>query len=178
MKTEHKPSTSIVPCPVVLLSVRGKERPNIITLSWTGNVSSVPPTIVVGIRPNRYSHEMVKTAGEFVVNIPGKNLIDTAVFCGTKSGRDYDKFKECGLAQVPASKVNAPMIKECPINLECRTKDVVNVGSHDLFIAEVLAVHLDDAVCDSTGKLDPSKADLFVYIPTTGEYWELGQKLK
>lgn len=178
MKREMTPSTALVPCPVVLLSVVGPEQANIITLSWAANVCSKPPSVAVGIRPNRYSHKMVKDAGEFVLNIPSSDLIETAVFSGTKSGRDFDKFAECKVTPIPSSKIDAPMIKECPINLECKTTQIVDIGVHDLFIAEVLAVHMDESILDERGILDPSKVNLFTYLPPVGQYWSLGEKLR
>lgn len=177
MKKETKGGTALVPSPVVLLSVKGKDTPNIITLSWAANVCSNPPSVAVGIRPNRYSYELVKEAGEFVINIPSLGQFEAAKFCGTKSGRDYDKFAECNFTAVYASKVDAPMIAECPINLECKTSQVISVGVHDLFIAEVLAVHIDDSILDEKGKVDVAKAKLFTYIPLTGQYWAVGENL-
>jgi flavin reductase (DIM6/NTAB) family NADH-FMN oxidoreductase RutF len=178
MKREMSSTTALVPCPVVLLSVAGPDRPNIITLSWAANVCSKPPTMVVGIRPERYSYGLVKKAGEFVLNIPSANLIEGTVFAGTKSGRDYDKFSECGFTPEPASKINAPMIKECPINIECKIKNIFPLGAHDLFIVEVLSVHIDESVLTDSGKFDPSKTKLFTYIPLNGQYWTLGEKLR
>lgn len=178
MKKLMNPTTALVPCPVVLLSVAGEDKPNVITLSWAANICSKPPSIGIGIRPSRYSYDMVKQAGEYVINIPGTDLIKGTTFCGTKSGRDYDKFTECGFTPVPATKVNAPLIKECPINLECKTTEIVNVGAHDLFIAEIVAVHIDEEVLNEKGRLDVSKANLFTYLPLTGEYWKLGERLE
>ncbi|MHA1906415.1 MAG: flavin reductase family protein [Candidatus Thorarchaeota archaeon] len=169
--------TALVPSPVVLLSVKGQDTPNIITLSWAANVCSDPPSVAVGIRPNRHSYDMVKKAGEFVINIPGLDQLEGSKFSGTKSGRDYDKFAECNFTPVQASKVDAPMIAECPINLECKTSQIVKVGTHDLFIAEVVAVHLDDSILDDNGRFDAAKAKLFVYMPLSGQYWAIGEKL-
>ncbi|TFF86437.1 flavin reductase family protein [Candidatus Thorarchaeota archaeon] len=177
MKIEKKPSTALVPCPVVLLSVRGPKGPNIITLSWAANVCSKPPTVVVGIRPERYSHHLVKDAGEFVLNVPSTDLHEASVFSGTKSGKDYDKFHECKLTAREASKVKAPLIEECPISLECKTTQVVNAGSHDLFVAEVLAIHIEESVLDENGRFNAAKASLFTYLPLGGEYWTLGTKI-
>jgi flavin reductase (DIM6/NTAB) family NADH-FMN oxidoreductase RutF len=177
MKREIKPTTATVPCPVVLLSV-GTENPNIITLSWVANVCSKPPTVVVGIRPERYSYDMVKDAGEFVLNIPSRDLLNASVFAGTKSGRDHDKFAECSLTPIPASKVKASMIKECPINIECKTKQILSLGAHDLFIAEVLSVHIDEEALNEKGRFDASKAPLFTYLPLNGQYWSLGEKIR
>lgn len=177
MKREISPGTAMVPCPVVLLSVDGPDRPNIITLSWAANVCSKPPTMVVGIRSERHSYNLVKDAGEFVLNIPSVDQLEGTVFAGTKSGRDYDKFSECGFTPEPASKVKAPMIKECPISIECKTRDIVPLGAHDLFIAEVVAVHIDESVLDEKGRFDASKTTLFTYLPLNGQYWTLGKKV-
>lgn len=178
MKKLLNPTTALVPCPAILLSVAGEDTPNIITLSWAANICSKPPTIGLGIRPSRYSYDMVKSAGEYVINIPGTDLLESTKFCGTKSGRDHDKFAECGLTPIPATKINAPIIKECPINLECKTTDIICVGAHDLFIAEIVAVHIDEEVLDERGRFDASKVTLFTYLPLTGEYWGLGNHLK
>ncbi len=177
MKKEMKAMTALMPCPAVLLSVRGKKKPNIITLSWAANVCSDPPSVAVGIRKVRYSHELVKEAGEFVLNIPGSDLLESVQFCGAKSGRDHDKFSECGLTPIPATKVDAPMIEECIISLECRTTKIVEVGVHDLFIAEVIAVHIDDSVLDAKGRFEPARANLFAYLPLNAQYWNIGEQL-
>jgi len=131
----------------------------------------------VGIRTQRHSHQLVKEAGDFVLNVPSSELIEATKFCGSKSGRDHDKFKECDLTAIPATKIKSPIIKECPINLECKTSKVVNVGVHDLFIAEVVAVHMDEAILDEKGHPDISKLKLFTYQPISGEYWTIGELL-
>ncbi len=177
MKREMNPTTAMVPCPVVLLSVSGPDRPNIITLSWAANVCSKPPTMVIGIRPERHSYNLVKDAGEYVLNIPSVDQIEGTVFAGTKSGKEYDKFSECGFTPEPASKIKAPMIKECPISIECKTREIVPLGAHDLFIADVLSIHIDESVLDEKGRFDASKANLFTYLPLNGQYWTLGKKL-
>ncbi len=178
MKKELNPTTAVVPCPVVLLSVVGEDRPNIITLSWVANVCSNPPSIVAGIRPQRHSYEMVKNAGDFVLNIPSIDQIDAAEFAGTKSGREFDKFKECNLTPVPATKVNSPMIEECPINIECKVTKIDSPGVHDVFTAEVVAVHVDESVLNDKGRFIASKANLFTYLPLNGEYWSLGKHIQ
>ncbi|MGY5875615.1 MAG: flavin reductase family protein [Candidatus Thorarchaeota archaeon] len=178
MKKELRPSTVLVPCPVVLLSVAGEGQPNIITLSWAANVCSRPPSVAVGIRPSRHSHKMVKDTGNFVLNIPSTELLDATEFCGTKSGREFDKFSECGLTPVPSTKISSPMIKECPINIECTTTQIVSIGAHDLVIGEVVAVHMDEKVLTEAGHPDPAKMNLFTYLPISGQYWALGEKLK
>ena len=178
MKRELKPGPAIVPSPVVLLSVDGPDRPNIITLSWAANVCSRPPTIVLGIRPERHSYTLVKDAGEFVLNIPSVKELEGTIFAGSKSGKDYDKFAECGFTPRPASKVKAPMIEECPISIECKTKQIIPLGAHDLFIAEILAVHIDESVLDENGRFDASKTTLFTYIPLNAQYWTLGEEVE
>ncbi len=178
MKRLMNPSTSVAPCPVVLLSVAGEDRPNIITLSWVANVCSNPPTVVVGIRQERHSFEMVKKAQEFVLNIPSTSHLEETEFAGTKSGRDYDKFAECGFTPEPASKVNAPMIRECPINIECKTTQIIPLGTHHLFIAEIVALHIDEDALDERGRFDNSKAPLFTYMSLNGQYWSLGEHLQ
>lgn len=177
MKRQLNPRTAVVPCPVVLLSVAGEDRPNIITLSWVANVCSKPPTVVAGIRPERHSYDLVKEAGEFVLNIPSTEQIEGTKFAGSRSGREYDKFVEAGFTPEPATMVDAPMIKECPINIECRTTQIISLGAHDLFIAEVVAVHIDDSTLDEKGDFDASKITLFTYLPLNGEYWTLGMKI-
>jgi flavin reductase (DIM6/NTAB) family NADH-FMN oxidoreductase RutF len=121
---------------------------------------------------------MVKDAGNFVLNIPSIELLDATEFCGTKSGRDFDKFSECGLTSIPSTKISSPMIKECIINIECTTTQIVSVGAHDLFIGEVVAVHMDDKILTEAGHPDPTKMNLFTYLPISGQYWALGEKLK
>ena len=177
MKRQMKTATALVPCPVALLTVAGKDGPNIITLSWVANVCSNPPTVVAGIRPQRYSYNLVKEAGEFVLNIPTSEQIEGTKFAGTKSGRDYDKFAEGGFTPELATKVSAPMIKECPINVECKTTQIIPLGAHDLFIAEVVAVHIDESALDEQGRFDASKTSLFTYLPLNGQYWVLGKQI-
>ena len=171
------PRTAIVPCPVVLLSVAGDGRPNVITLSWVANVCSKPPTIVAGIRPERYSYSLVKNTGEFVLNIPSVEQIEGTDLAGTKSGRDLDKFAECGFTPEPATKVKAPLIKECPINIECKVTQIIPLGAHDLFVAEVVAVHIEESTLDEKKQFDASKTSLFTYLPLNGQYWSLEKQI-
>ena len=177
MKRLMNPRTAIVPCPVVLLSVSGDGRPNVITLSWVANVCSRPPTIVAGIRPERYSYNLVKNAGEFVLNIPSVEQIEGTDLAGTKSGRDLDKFAECGFTPEPATKVKVPLIKECPINIECKVTQIIPLGTHDLFVAEVVAVHIEESTLDEKKQFDASKASLFTYLPLNGQYWSLEKQI-
>jgi flavin reductase (DIM6/NTAB) family NADH-FMN oxidoreductase RutF len=121
---------------------------------------------------------MVVETGDFVLNVPTTDIFEAVDFAGTKSGRDYNKFTECGLTPIPASKVKSPMIKECPVNIECKTRVIVKAGVHDLFLADVQAIHMDESVLNEKGRLDPKKAPLFVYLPTSGDYWKLGDRIE
>jgi len=176
-KLEIPPSESLYPVPVVLVSCLDREagKANLITIAWCGIVASNPPLISVSIRPSRHSHRLIATEREFVVNIPTKDILKEADFCGMHSGKDTDKIKDCGFTSIPASKISSPMIKECPVNIECKLKDVLRFGSHDMFIGEVLAVHADDSILKKDGKMDYSKARPFVF--NHGEYWDLGKRI-
>ena len=176
-KLEIPASEALYPVPVVLVSARDREalRANIITIAWCGVVASKPPLISISIRPSRYSHKLIITEREFVINIPAKESVREADICGTLSGRDVDKFKQCGFTPIKSSKISAPLIKECPVNIECKLKDVVKLGSHDMFIGEVLVVHVDDSILGDDGKIDYAKAKPFVY--NQGEYRECGSRI-
>ncbi len=167
-----KPTTMLVPLPAVMVTCGeyGKN-PNIITISWCGIVCSEPPMLSIAVRENRYSFGMIQKSGEFVVNITGSDLAVAADFCGNHSGKDYDKFKETGLTPEPASKVKAPLIKDSPINLECIVRETLNPGSHHIFIAEIVATHVDEAVLDSNSKLDVKKIDPLIYATNARQYW-------
>jgi len=172
MKVERKPSSLLYPCPVVLVAcaVEGGKG-NMITLAWVGVACSEPPIIGVAIRPSRFSHALIQKGGEFTINIPRVEILKEVDFCGTFSGRDVDKFSKTRLTPVPAKKVNAPMIKECPVNLECVVKEVRKLGSHDLFLGEVVAAHVDKSLLDEKGEADFARSKPFVYVQ--GQYWSL-----
>lgn len=176
-KLEVPPSEALYPVPVVLVSCidRNAGRANIITIAWCGIVASNPPLISVSIRPSRHSHALITKEREFVVNIPHADILNETDFCGLRSGRDTDKFEHCKFTSIPASKVAGPMIKECPVNIECKLKSVLKLGSHDMFIAEVVAVHADERIIGPDGTIDYDKAKPFVF--TQGEYWDLGKKI-
>jgi flavin reductase (DIM6/NTAB) family NADH-FMN oxidoreductase RutF len=141
-KLSKEPGTLLSPVPVVMVScARPGEKPNIITLAWVGTVCSEPPMVSISIRPSRFSHEIIRETGEFVINVPSRELLEATDVCGIVSGRNVDKFAACRLTAEPAERVAAPLIKECPINLECRVRQTYGLGSHDLFIAEILKVH-------------------------------------
>jgi len=177
MKRERKPSTALVPAPVVLLSVAGhdKEKPNIITLAWAGTVCSEPPMLSVAIRPSRHSYQLVNASREFVVNIPRADQLHLVDLAGTWSGAEHDKFAELGLTARPAQHVAAPLIEECPINIECLVRHQLDLGAHDLYLAEIAAVHYDEDVLDAGGRLRTSALSLFALVDN--EYWSLGERI-
>jgi len=170
------PSEALFPVPAVMVSCADKNgKANIITLAWVGIVCSDPPTIGIAIRPGRYSHGLIKETQEFVVNIPSTEHLAETDGCGLVSGRDTDKFKKFDLTKTASSKVRAPLIKECPVNIECKLKQVISLGVHDLFLGEVVAVHVDEEVLDGKGNIDYGRARPFVF--NQGEYWNLGKKV-
>lgn len=176
-KREFPPSEALYPVPVILVSCLDKtsKKTNVITLAWCGVVSSNPPMIGISIRPSRLSHKLIQKTKDFVVNIPSVKILKEADLCGMLSGRDIDKFKECSFTSAASSKIASPMITECPVNIECKLKDVIKLGVHDLFIGEVVAVHADDDILKPGGSIDYEKALPFVY--TQGEYREVGKKM-
>lgn len=176
MKIKKNPWTALFPCPVVLVTcVDSMGKPNIITIAWVGTVCSEPPTIALGIRPTRYSHQLIDTTKEFVVNIPTTKTLKESDYCGVTSGKTVDKFFETKLTQEAADKVKAPLIRECPVNMECIMKGKFPMGAHDLFLGEIIQVHVDEDILDDNGNMDFTKADPFVF--NQGEYWNLDKKL-
>jgi flavin reductase (DIM6/NTAB) family NADH-FMN oxidoreductase RutF len=166
------PMTTLIPLPAIMVSCQKPgERPNIITLAWTGIACSEPPMITVGIRKDRYSYEIIKTTGEFVVNITNRKLAEAMDICGNISGRDVDKFELARLTPEPGLKVRAPLIAESPINLECQTRHVLELGSHDLFVAEIVATHIAEDILDKHGRVDVKKLDPLVYCTKAQQYW-------
>jgi flavin reductase (DIM6/NTAB) family NADH-FMN oxidoreductase RutF len=174
MKVTKPGSTILYPVPAVLVSC-GTEKPNIITLAWVGTLCSDPPAVGIGVRAERYSHGLIAKAGEFVVNLPRADQVDVVDYCGHVSGRDVDKWAACGLTPAPASQVRVPLIAECPVALECRVTQRMTLGSHDLFVGQVLAVQLDDTVLDAHGRLDQERAQPLAY--GGGYYWQLAERL-
>ncbi len=175
MSKVSKPgSTSLYPVPAVLVSC-GIERPNIITLAWVGTVCSDPPSVAIGVRPERFSHGLIVECGEFVVNLPRTDQVGVVDYCGQVSGREVDKWARCGLTPAAAAKVRTPLIAECPIALECRVSHRLTLGVHDLIIGEVLSVQVDEQVLGERGAIDYGKVDLLAYVG--GYYWSLGSLL-
>ncbi|MGD9130119.1 MAG: flavin reductase family protein [Candidatus Bathyarchaeota archaeon] len=176
MKIKKNPYTALFPCPVVLVTcVDSKGAPNIITLAWAGTVCSEPPTVGLGIRPSRHSHKLIENSREFVVNIPPAKILRETDYCGVTSGRDADKFSETKLTPEQADKVESPLIRECPVNMECKLKDVIPLGAHDLFLGEIVQIHINKDILDDKGHIDFKKANPFVF--NVGEYWSLHKKI-
>ena len=176
MKLKKNPWAALFPCPVVLVTcIDSNGKSNIITLAWAGIVCSEPPTLSLGIRPHRYSYKLIESSGEFVVNIPTKDILKVADFCGMVSGKDVDKFSEMGLTPEPAEKVKPPLIKECPVNMECVVKKKIALGIHHLFLGEIVRVHIDQEILDKRERIDFTKISPFVY--NQGEYWNLHKKI-
>ena len=163
-KQNFKPGNMLYPLPVVMVSVADREgNPNIVTIAWAGTICSDPPMVSISVRPERYSHHMIEETGEFVINLTTKELAFATDYCGVKSGRDVDKFKEMKLTPVPADVVAVPMIGESPVNIECKVTEVKKLGSHDMFLARVAAVHADEKYMDEKNRFDLMKAEPIVY---------------
>lgn len=175
-KETWKPGNMLYPLPVVMVSVADKAgNHNIITIAWAGTICSNPPMVSISVRPERHSYKMLKETGEFVINLTTKDLVYATDYCGVKSGRDVDKFGEMNLTALPGEKVKAPLIAESPVNLECKVTEVIPLGSHDMFLAEVVAVHVDDKYMDEKGKFHLEQAEPIVY--SHGAYLETGKQL-
>lgn len=175
-KQDWKPGNMLYPVPAVMVSCRrGEERPNIITIAWAGTVCSDPPMVSVSVRPERYSHDIIADSGEFVINLVPERLAKACDWCGVRSGRDHDKFKEMRLTEYVSGLMDTPAIAESPVNIYCRVKKTEHLGSHDMFIAEVIGVTVDEAYMDGNGRFDLAATDLIAY--SHGEYFSLGKKL-
>lgn len=163
------------PLPPVMVTCSDGEKDNIITIAWTGIVNTVPPKTYISVRPSRHSYDMIKNSGEFAINLTPASLIKTADYCGIYTGAKVDKFEKCGLTKTVASQVGAPLIEECPLALECRVTDIIPLGSHDMFLADIVAVDVDESLLGGDGKLHLEKAGLAAFAH--GEYFELGRKI-
>ncbi len=171
-----KPGNMLYPLPVVMVSVAGKNgEKNIITIAWTGTICSDPPMVSISVRPERYSYQMIKDTGEFVINLVNQELVYATDYCGVKSGREIDKFKEMKLTAVSGDVVKAPLIAESPVNIECKVTQILPLGSHDMFLAEVVAVHADEKYMDENNKFHLENAEPVVY--SHGSYFGMGKQL-
>jgi len=175
VKIAKKPGTHLYPIPAVMVTCGLPDKPNIITLAWVGTVCSDPPMIGISIRPSRYSHGLVKQHGEFAVNLPTTDLARATDYCGTISGRKADKFAIAGLTPAPAKAINTVIIAECPVNIECKVTQTLSLGTHDLFLGQIVAVQVDEHILDARGEIDLGKAKPLAY--GSHHYWALGQLL-
>ena len=171
-----KPGALLAPVPAVMVSCkRPGERPNIITLAWVGTVNSEPPMCSISVRKERYSHDIIQSSGEFIINLCGQDQLNATDYCGVKSGRDEDKFAACGLTPLPVEGFTAPAIAQCPVYLACRVKSIQELGSHDLFLGEIERVGIRKEMMDEAGRIDYGRMKLFAY--NHGNYYALGDAL-
>lgn len=170
-----KPSTLVAPIPPVMVTCGTMEESNIITIAWTGIVNTIPPMTYISVRKQRHSYNIIKSSGEFVINLTTTDMVRAADFCGVRSGAQIDKFKEMKLTKAPVSQLQCPCIDESPLNLECRVKEIIPLGSHDMFLAEIVAVNVQKDLLDENGKLRLDKANLAAFAH--GEYFELGKRI-
>lgn len=175
-KQHWKPGNMLNPVPAVMVSVTDKEgKSNIITVAWAGTVCTNPPMVSISVRPSRYSYQILEESGEFVINLTNESLVKVCDYCGVVSGRDVDKFAKTGLTPIPMEHVHAMGIDESPVNMECKITEKRELGSHTMFIAEVVGVTVDDRYMDETGKFHINESGLVMY--SHGEYFALGKKL-
>ena len=174
-KIKWRGGALIAPVPPAMVSCGNMEKSNIITVAWTGITNTVPPKTYISVRPSRYSYNLIKESGEFVINLTTSELIKRADYCGIYTGAKVDKFAKCGLDKVEASEVACPIIAQSPLSLECKVTDIIELGSHHMFMADIVAVDVDDSLVDAKGKLHLERAGLAAFAH--GEYFELGKKI-
>ena len=175
VKIEKTQSTVVMPGPIPLISAYDQNnKANAMTVAWIANICHTPPSVVVAIRPSRYTYELIEQKGYFVVNIPGVDNVWATDYFGSVSGRDEDKFEKSGLTTISGKKADAPLINEFPINLECKVTSKQNIGTHDVIIGEILLVHCEEGILEN-GKIDPLKADILAYA--AGHYYNLKEKV-
>lgn len=176
-KVNFKPGNMLYPLPAVLVSCGSMQdgKINLITVAWTGTVCTNPPKLYISVRPERHSYDMIRNSGEFVVNLTTRSMTHATDYCGVKSGRDVDKWKECRLTPIAADTVSCPMVEQAPVNIECKVDQVLELGSHHMFIADVTAVHVDEDLLDEKGTFHLEKAGLMAY--SHGRYFDLGKEL-
>ena len=177
-KISLKPATLLSPLPVVLVSCGGTqpaEKPNLITIAWAGTVCSEPPMLSISVRPERYSYELIRQSGEFVVNVPGVGQAWATDWCGVVSGRDEDKFAKTGLTPGKALQVRPPIVQECPLNIECKVRQTLDLGSHVMFVAEVVGIQVSQTLMTPLNRLALETAGLLAFAH--GHYYVLGRQL-
>lgn len=174
-KVELKGSVILNPVPVVLVTSRNSNgNTNVFTVGWTGTINTKPPMLYISIRPERLSYEYIKETMEFVINLPNSNLVKAVDYCGVKSGRTNDKVTEMGFTLTESTKVSVPYIDECPVNIECKVTNIISLGTHDMFVAEVLCSHVNENLFDEKGKIHFEKANMMAYCH--GEYFPLNKE--
>ena len=175
-KIDFKPGNMLYPLPAVLVTVRDKEgRDNMITIAWAGTACTNPPMLYISVRPERYSYKALRETGEFVVNLTTKDMAKAVDYCGVRSGKDVDKFKQTGLQKGEASKVNVSVIEDSPVNIECKVRELLELGSHHMFLADVVHVTVDDRYMDEKGTFHLERANPIVY--SHGTYFDIGNSL-
>lgn len=174
-KIAWKGGALIAPLPPVLVTCGTMEKPNVLTVAWTGIINTLPPKTYISVRPSRYSYNIIKDSGEFVINLTTSSMIKAADFCGVRSGKDIDKFSATGLTAEPAAKVSCPLIAQSPVSLECKVTDIKSLGTHDMFLADIISTNVDENYIDKTGKLHLDRCGLAAFAH--GEYFELGKKI-
>ena len=174
-KLAWKGGALLAPVPPCMVTCGTMEQSNIITVAWTGIINTHPPKVSISVRPSRHSYKIIRERGEFVINLTNASLVKSADFCGVHTGAKVDKFARCALTKEGATEVEAPLIAESPLSLECRVTDVIPLGSHDLFLADVVAIDVDEALIDERGRLCLDRAELAAFAH--GEYFALGKKL-
>lgn len=170
-----KGSVITSPLPPTLVTCGSIENPNVFTVAWTGIVNTQPPITYISVRPERYSYGLIKETGEFVINLPTQHLVRAVDYCGVKSGRNIDKFKETGLSTEPACEVSCPLLAQSPVNIECRVREIIELGTHHMFLADIVKLDVAKELIDLNGRLALDKAGLLAYAH--GEYFALGKKL-
>ena len=174
-KIKWKGGALIAPLPPVMISCGDMEKSNIMTVAWTGIVNTIPPKTYISVRPSRYSYNIIKESGEFVINLTPAKIIKAADYCGIYTGAKVDKFAKSNLTKEEANEVKCPLIGESPLSLECKVTEIVPIGTHDMFLADIVAVDVDESLLDKDGRLDLARAGLAAFAH--GEYFELGKKI-
>lgn len=175
MKQSWKPGNMVYPLPAVLVTCRDQGKDNVFTVAWTGTICTNPPMAYISVRPERYSYNLIKNSGVFTINLTTKDLVKETDFCGVRSGRDLDKFKELHLEKEEAKEIDCPVLKASPVNIECKVREIKELGSHHMFIADVVNVQVDDSALEESGRLALETTNPIVY--SHGEYYDTGEKL-
>ena len=174
-KLQWRGGALLAPVPPALVTCADGEKQNVFTVAWTGIVNTVPPKTYISVRPSRFSYEIIKKSGEFAINLTTKELVRAADFCGVHTGAKVNKFERCRLLTEQASEIGCPILSDSPVTLECRVTDVIPLGSHDMFLADIVAVDVEESLIDESGKLHLDRAGLAAFAH--GEYYELGRRI-